>query len=128
MHQVDRDQVRQDVEFVLYISGHIVDYMCDENVFKVFRSGYYPDEKEKQIEYFLKNLTDTIAVAAAYKGTAEQYADERILRSFPKNIREGNTKPELKPHEVEAKKKIMEYFEFMKDEIEKAREEGRISF
>lgn len=128
MHQVDRDQVRQDVEFVLFLAGHVVDYMCDENIFKVFRSGYYPDEKQKQIEYFLKNLTETIVVAATFKGTAEEYADERILRSFPKNVREGNVKPELKPHELEAKKKIMEQFEFITDEIEKARDEGRISF
>lgn len=125
---VEIDQVRTDMEFVQFLGAHAIELICDPNVFKVFRAGYYPEEKEKQMEFFLKNTFGLVYGIAIHKGTAEQFVDAKILNCFPKDIREGKVPPTYEPWHHEAKKKFMEYYEAVKDDIEKAREEGRISF
>lgn len=128
MQQVEVDQVRADLEFVQFLGAHIIELISDPHVFKVIRAGYYPDEKEKQIEYFLKNTFGFVYTIAIDKKGAEQYASDVVLKSFPKDVREGKVAPEYKEEHKEAKKKIIEYYNIIKDDIEKAREEGRISF
>lgn len=128
MSMVEVDQVKADLEFIQFLGAHIIELICDPNVFKTVRAGYYPEEKERQIEYFLKNTFGLVYAIAIDKKGAEQFAADIVLKSFPKDVREGKVAPTYEEHHKEAKAKIMEYYNIVKDDIEKAREEGRISF
>lgn len=126
--QVEVDQVKADLEFIQFIGAHIIELFCDPDVFKTLRAGFYPDEKQKQIEYFLKNTFGFVyAIAIDTKG-AEQYAEGIILKAFPKDVREGKVAPVYEQYHKNAKMKIMEYYNIVKDDIDQAREAGRISF
>lgn len=127
--QMEIEQVRTDIEFIQLLSAHVTDLMCDPNVFKVFRIGYYPEEEMKQVEYLLKNTSEFVySIAKDKENNGEKFAQERILRTFPKNVREGKELPELDNEKKEAKKQIIEYYNLIREKIEEARENGRISF
>lgn len=127
--QMEIEQVRTDIEFIQLLSAHVTDLMCDPNVFKVFRIGYYPEEEMKQVEYLLKNTSEFVySIAKDKENNGEKFAQERILRTFPKNVREGKELPELDTEKKEAKKQIIEYYNLIREKIEEARENGRISF
>lgn len=128
MQEVQREQVLSDIQFVQYLAGHVTDMLCDEDVFKAVRVGFYPEDKVQKIEYFLKNTFLLVYTIAIDKENAEAFVEKLLLKSFPKDVREGKIKPEYKDYHIKAKKRMMELYTFVKDEVESAREEGRISF
>lgn len=128
MHQIEKDQVQQDLLFIQYLSGKLIELLADDDVFKITRSGFYPDEKTKQIEYFLRNITTNLYDICLNKKSPEEWAKDMIIKHFPKNVREGSTKPEFKDEHKRAQKVFEAYYREIKDEVETAREEGRVSF